>query len=257
MVFHLHLAYLYTSARIESDSINSYHDPNPIFDVCFNIQRYYEQHSYSTRVKACAAVSVEQIIQLAGVAAFTATADQLQELSTMEEPAGKVAARSIFHEATDGYTNGNADGQVSRNTQDHINGSANGNSNGHEAKTMEKMSFIDDESKYRLAFAKSDGGKAQMKTTQVCTYTSFILLILCSHGIRMTRMYLLGSEHFLRVPNQSGSPNEGRGYDKYWISAQRFDRIVSSNSEYSAYVILSLSIAANSISCKQPQMDHQ
>ena len=245
------------AARIKSDLINSYHDPYPIFDVCFNIQRYYEQHSYSTRVKACAAVNVEQIIQLAGIAAFTATADQLQELSTMEEPAGKVAARSIFHEATDGHTNGNADGQVNGNTQDHINGSANGNSNGDEAKTMDKLSFIDDESKFRLAFAKSDGGKAQMKTTQVCASASFNFRILCTHGIRMTRIYLLGPEYFLRVPNQGGSPNEGRGYDKYWISAKRFDRIGSSNREYSAYVILSLSIAANSISCIQAQMDHQ
>lgn len=126
---------------------------------------------------------MEQIIQLAGIAAFTATADQLQELSTMEEPAAKAASRSIFHGATDEYTNGNADGQVSRNTQDHINGNANGNNSGHEVKTMEKLSFIDDESKYRLAFAKSDGGKAQMKTTQVRTSISFILSVVCSPGI--------------------------------------------------------------------------
>ena len=176
----------------------------------------------------------------------------------MEEPLGKVATRSIFHKATNEYTNGNADGQVSRkNTQDHINGSANGNSNGHEVKTMEKMSFVDDESKYRLAFAKSDGGKAQMKMTQVCTSSPFILLILCSHGIRMTRIYLLGPEHFLRVPNQGGSFNEGSGYDKYWISAQKFNQIVSSNREHSAYVVLSLSIAAKSISSIQTQTDYQ
>ena len=163
--------YPYKTALIESDLITSYHDPSPIFDVCVNAQRYYEQHSYSTRVKACAAVSVEQILQLAGVAAFTATADQLQELSTIEEPADKVVARSIFHRsATDEYTNGNPDGQVNRDTD--------GKTNGHQANTMEKMTFVNEESKYRLAFAKSDGGKAQMKMTQVRLSTCLILSIL-------------------------------------------------------------------------------
>ena len=159
--------------------INSYHDPSPIFDVCVNAQRYYEQHSYSTRVKACAAVSVDQILQLAGIAAFTAPADQLQELATREEPAAKVMKRSIFHgSATDEYTNGDANGQVNINT----NGHTNGNTNGHQVKTMEKMSFVDDESKYRLAFAKSDEGKAQMKMTQVRISTCSTLSILCFAG---------------------------------------------------------------------------
>ena len=175
MTLLLHSAYPYKAARIESDLVNSYHDPSPIFDVCVNAQRYYEQHSYSTRVKACAAVSVEQILQLAGVAAFTAAADQLQELSTMKEPAAKVAARSVFHgSATDEYTNGNAGGQV--------NGNTNGNTNGHHDKAMEKMTFVDEESKYRLAFAKSDGGKGQLKMTQVRALPCFVLSILYFSG---------------------------------------------------------------------------
>ncbi|KAL8738687.1 MAG: hypothetical protein Q9181_000571 [Wetmoreana brouardii] len=137
----------------------TYHDPSPIFDVCINAQRYYEQHGHTTRVKACAAVSAEQILKLAGVAAFTAPADQLRELSSMKEPAADVMARSVFlGSATHEKANGDANG--------HINGDTNGHANGNYKKKMEKLSFVDDESKYRLAFAKSDGGKGQLKTTQ-------------------------------------------------------------------------------------------
>ncbi|KAL8699920.1 MAG: hypothetical protein Q9201_005730 [Fulgogasparrea decipioides] len=134
-------------------------DPTPIFGVCTDIQRYYEQHCHTTRVKACAAVSVEQILQLAGVAAFTATADQLRELSSMKEPAADVMARSVFlGSATREHANGNANG--------HVNGDTNGHTNGDYNMKLEKLSFVDDESKYRLAFAKSDGGKGQLKTSQ-------------------------------------------------------------------------------------------
>lgn len=140
---------------------DSYHDPKPIFDIIVEAQRYYEQHSCSTRVKACAAVNVEQILKLAGVHAFTAPADQLRELSTMEESAAKVAQRSLFSkemasERTNGHTNG-----------DVTNGNTNGVTNGPTSGTMEKLSFIDDEAKFRLAFARADEGRAQLKTAQV------------------------------------------------------------------------------------------
>ncbi|KAL9594622.1 MAG: hypothetical protein Q9219_006930 [cf. Caloplaca sp. 3 TL-2023] len=169
----------------------SYHDPSPIWDVCTDSQRYFEQHSYPTRVKACAAVTVEQILQLAGVSAFTATADQLDELAGMEEKAADVMARSIFlgsvpHEPTKGSStveqaaNGDAPQANGHVENGEVNGNANGDetnghANGHAAaaekkqddKKMEKISFIDDESKYRLAFAKSDEGRGQLKTTQL------------------------------------------------------------------------------------------
>ncbi|KAL8910265.1 MAG: hypothetical protein Q9171_004429 [Xanthocarpia ochracea] len=52
------------------------HGPDPNFDVCVNSERYYEQHSYPTRAKACGAVNFEQILQLAGVHAFTGPAGE-------------------------------------------------------------------------------------------------------------------------------------------------------------------------------------
>ena len=34
-------------------------------------------------------------------------------------------------------------------------------------------------------------------------------------------IHFLGPEHVLRVSNQGGSFDEGRGYNKYWVKAQR------------------------------------
>ncbi|KAI4116834.1 MAG: hypothetical protein LQ345_002804 [Seirophora villosa] len=150
-------------------------DPSPIFDIVVQAQRYYEQHSCSTRVKACAAVNVEQILKLAGVHAFTAPADQLRELSAMDEPAAKVAQRSVFRtemaaEHTNGDTNGDAaaitNGDANGVTNGNTNGNTNGVTDGASKGTMEKLSFIDDESKFRLAFARADEGRAQLKTAQ-------------------------------------------------------------------------------------------
>ncbi|KAI4171222.1 MAG: hypothetical protein LQ343_004428 [Gyalolechia ehrenbergii] len=158
---------------------SAYHDPTPIFDIIVNAQRYYEHHSYPTRVKACAAVTTEQILQLAGVHAFTAPADQLRELASMEESAVKVAQRSRFRDelaightnenanetangATNGATNGAVDGTTNGDAHRDSNRTTNGNTN----EMMEKLSFIDDESKFRLAFSRADEGKAQLKTAQ-------------------------------------------------------------------------------------------
>ncbi|KAL8996198.1 MAG: hypothetical protein Q9188_006618 [Gyalolechia gomerana] len=162
---------------------SAYHDPTPIFDIIVNAQRYYEHHSYPTRVKACAAVNTEQILQLAGVHAFTAPADQLRELASMEESAVKVAQRSRFRDelaightngnanetangATNGATNGAVDGTTNGDANRDANRNSNRTTNGNTNEMMEKLSFIDDESKFRLAFSRADEGKAQLKTAQ-------------------------------------------------------------------------------------------
>ncbi|KAI4182108.1 MAG: hypothetical protein LQ346_006651 [Caloplaca aetnensis] len=166
-------------------------DSSPIFDICVDAQRYYEHHSYPIRVKACAAVNVEQILQLAGVHAFTAPADQLRELASMQQPAAKLAQRSLFkqpladantngntHGQTNGQTNGHANGGTHEGTNGITNGDAEGVALGNEEgdtrgesgrsseETLKKRTFIDDESEYRLAFSRADDGKAQMKLTQ-------------------------------------------------------------------------------------------
>ncbi|KAL8677881.1 MAG: hypothetical protein Q9186_005723 [Xanthomendoza sp. 1 TL-2023] len=180
-------------AAVEPD----YHDEEPIFDIIVDAQRYFKEHGYPIRVKACAALTTDQILRLAGVDAFTAPADQLQELVNMEGPPpaslfledgglengdgaaenGHVGEKTNGH--ANGETNGHANGETNGYTNGGTNGHANGDSNGavngqtdgHAAKKdgkkkLAKRTFIDDESAYRLAFAKADSGRGQLKTTQ-------------------------------------------------------------------------------------------
>ncbi len=77
-------------------------------------------------------------MQLAGVHALTIPPNLLQSLSDTEEPEAKLAAQSMFKRDKDA-----------------------------EEQQMERMSFIDDENKYREKFTKSDGGNGERKTRQV------------------------------------------------------------------------------------------
>jgi transaldolase len=81
---------------------------------------------------------VEEVMQLAGVAALTLPPTLLHPLSHTNEPEDKVVDCSLFKPAS----------KV-------------------QEQEMERKSFIDEEAKYREAFAKSDGGKGKVKTTQV------------------------------------------------------------------------------------------
>ncbi|KAL8866234.1 MAG: hypothetical protein Q9174_006422 [Haloplaca sp. 1 TL-2023] len=161
----------------------NYDDTDPIFDVVIDAQNYYRQHGYPIRMKACAALNTDQILQLAGVDAFTAPVEQLQELQDREGPPppsffdndGEEKANGTANGEVNGTTNGHANGETNGyangETNGQTNGHANGETNGHVAKghskkNLEKISFIDDESAYRLAFANSNDGKGQMKTTQ-------------------------------------------------------------------------------------------
>ncbi|MCJ1258511.1 hypothetical protein MMC24_006344 [Lignoscripta atroalba] len=115
----------------------TYHDTDPIFDLCVKAQQYYEQHSYATRVKACSLISVDEIMQLAGVSALTLTPTLLQALSDAHEPEAKVLDRSLFNKTPNV-----------------------------EERPVQRASFVNDESKFRTAFARSEGGKGQVKTKQ-------------------------------------------------------------------------------------------
>lgn len=98
-------------------------------------QQYYEQHSYPTKVKACAVISVDEIMALAGVAAFTIAPEFVYELAKMHEPEESAAARSRFN---------------SQAKQQDI-----------------KLINFSNESGYREAFAKNDAGNGEAKTKQV------------------------------------------------------------------------------------------
>ena len=114
-----------------------YRDTDPILDVCINAQRYYEQHSYNTEVKAASLLTAEEVVQLVGVASITIPPPLLEDLSKLEEPASQLAERSLFvGEPRD-------------------------------KEFMERVSFIDDEEKYRKALRKRGNGKAERNIAQV------------------------------------------------------------------------------------------
>lgn len=114
-----------------------YHDTDPIFGLCVQAQRYYEKHQISTRVKACCVKSAHEVLDLAGVAAMTIPGDMLRELRGAEGLVNELEARSLFNH------NSITDAQ------------------------LELQTYINDEQKYRSDFARSAGGRGQMKTTQV------------------------------------------------------------------------------------------
>ncbi|MCJ1281404.1 hypothetical protein MMC26_000723 [Xylographa opegraphella] len=114
----------------------TYRDTDPILALCVDAQQYFEQYSYPTRVKACSVISVDEIMQLAGVAAFTIAPSLLRALSETKELEKMVAERSLF------------------------------NNKIYSAQSMQRTSFMDDEEKYREAFANRDSGKGQVKTKQ-------------------------------------------------------------------------------------------
>ncbi|KAL4864863.1 hypothetical protein BDV12DRAFT_188598 [Aspergillus spectabilis] len=113
----------------------SYRD-NHLINLCVQAQRWYEQNSLPTKVKACATVGVNEILQLAGVAAFTIIPDDLRVLQSTHKDADELARMSLFNQDVIG-----------------------------EAK-REYGPYVDDEAKYRIDFARADEGQAQMKLGQ-------------------------------------------------------------------------------------------
>ena len=84
-------------------------------------------------------------MQLAGVAALTLPLTLLGPLSDNKQPETELVERSMFQTAA----------------------------KDHRQEEMERQTFVDDEAGFREAFAKTDGGKGLLKTTQV--YASQLL----------------------------------------------------------------------------------
>ncbi|KAI0517550.1 hypothetical protein F5B22DRAFT_603353 [Xylaria bambusicola] len=113
-----------------------YTDDGPYLNVPLEAQKYYQTYSYSTRVKAAGLNSVEEVLRLSGVEAITIPADVLKTLATTEADEESLKKKSIF------------------------------NTTEYQTLHLEKVSFIDDEDKYRKAFGERDNGKGQERTTQ-------------------------------------------------------------------------------------------
>jgi hypothetical protein len=77
-------------------------------------------------------------MKLAGVAALTLPPSLLHPLSETKKPEAELSALSLFNHAS----------KVGE-------------------QEIERKSFVGEEARFREAYAKSDGGKGQVKTTQV------------------------------------------------------------------------------------------
>ncbi|KAL4914579.1 hypothetical protein BDW62DRAFT_213350 [Aspergillus aurantiobrunneus] len=113
-----------------------YRDPHPLLDLCVQAQRWYQQESLPTKVKACSTVGVDELLQLAGVDALTLMPDDLRALQSKQREAAEVAGMSLFESGVSVEAN------------------------------IKYDSYIDDETKYRLHFERADRGGAQARLAE-------------------------------------------------------------------------------------------
>jgi transaldolase len=104
-------------------------------------QEYFQTRSIPTKVKACANYNVEEIISLAGIAAFTITPSDLQKLASTSLPQD--------FEQTPNLLGASA-----------MNGKA----------LIASPTYVNEEGRYRVDFSARDGGLAQYKFLQVRAY---------------------------------------------------------------------------------------
>lgn len=123
---------------ISLTSSTSYHDENPLLELCVRAQAWFERNHLPTRVKACANVGIDEILQLAGVAAFTVIPDDLRLLESSFQEGREVRHMSLF---------------MSQSEEEYA--------------EMEYPSYINEETKYRIDFSRAENGRAQLKLAQV------------------------------------------------------------------------------------------
>ena len=118
--------------------MDRYDDGGPNLKLCLEAQKYCRDHKYTTRVKAAGLINADEAKQLAGVDSMTIAPGLLRMLSKTEESEVDVTATSIFSRGTKASE-----------------------------QTIGPHSFVNDEKKYREAFARSYDGKGAWKTEQV------------------------------------------------------------------------------------------
>ena len=118
--------------------INSYDDGGPNLNLCLEAQEYYKKRQCVTRVKAAGLLNAGEAKQLAGVDSMTIAPELLRTLSETHEAEISIRYSSIFERET------KASGQ-----------------------NIEVQRFINEERKYREAFARSYSGKGEWKTQEV------------------------------------------------------------------------------------------
>lgn len=160
--------------EIMEAQIHRYDDGGPNLSLCLEAQQYYNRHKYVTRVKAAGLLNAIEAKRLCGVDSMTVAPDLLRLLSKTEEPKVDVMKSSIFEKQT------KAMGQE-----------------------IEVISFVDDEIRYREAFARSYDGKGAWKTKEVrlrsCYHVNYCtLLTWLLKAIDVFCAYQLKAENLLR-----------------------------------------------------------
>ncbi|KAJ5963608.1 Aldolase-type TIM barrel [Penicillium vulpinum] len=122
--------------ELKTETYEGYKDTNPILGVCVQAQQFYRQNSLPTRLKACVALNLDELIMLAGVDALTISPKFLRLLAATERSREEVESMSLFARTANA------------------------------TEAVNYPSYIDSESQYRVHFAASEGGKAQFKTAQ-------------------------------------------------------------------------------------------
>ena len=118
--------------------LDEYDDGAPNLALCREAQEYYEQYSHSTKVKAAAMLSVQEIKTLAGVASMTIPPDLLRTLASTQSAEEDVDQLSLF--------------------------TSNKNPN---VDKLERPAYLEDEKAWKEAFVKAYDGKGERNTFEV------------------------------------------------------------------------------------------
>lgn len=112
----------------------SFTDPNKLLPLCVAIQKYYKSVNAKTQVLPASLTSTDEIFAMAGVDHITIAPNLLQQLS---QPDSVPQIQSLF------------------------------DSDAPAVLPPSSLSFVNDESAYRLAFARDLHGASEEKLTQV------------------------------------------------------------------------------------------
>ena len=126
---------------------NRYPGSASIAPLCVEAQHYYQSHGIPTKVKACAVKTADEIMAMAGVDAFTTMPIDLITLAKESYDSLNVLP-DMFAARIDS------------------------------PKSSEKISYVDDEARYRIEFARLEDGFAQYKLMQVCDWIVVISSLL-------------------------------------------------------------------------------
>ncbi|KAL7272271.1 hypothetical protein RUND412_004931 [Rhizina undulata] len=109
-----------------------YIDTDKAFDLCVKAQRYYRKHKYATQVLPASLTSTTEILQIAGADHITISPGLLTELARVEHSPSTVV-ESLFDRETE---------------------------------KIKKMTFIEDESGFRMVMNRSNDGRDAAKLVE-------------------------------------------------------------------------------------------